>query len=91
MRWHKLAELCMKKKAMVIGGFQERFNWISIQTCNMNEGTSVNTDLYPFSQKSVNTDLFFFFPREDSLYSIKFIGSEMLCQKSEKGWVKAVP
>ena len=60
----------------------------------MNEGTSVNTDLYPFSQKSVNTDLFFFFfffPREDSLYSIKFIGSEMLCQKSEKVWVKAVP
>ena len=49
---------------MVIGGFQERFNWISIQTCNMNEGTSVNTDLYPFSQKSVNTDLFFFRERE---------------------------
>ena len=28
-----------------IGGFQWRFNWILIQTCNMNEGSSVNTDL----------------------------------------------
>jgi len=31
---------------MVIGGFQGRFNWISIHTCDMNEGSSVNTDLF---------------------------------------------